>query len=142
MGLSSKDLLAITLDVCPDAVFIPAHIWTPHFSLFGAFSGFDTIEECFGDLSPHIRALETGLSSDPLMNRRVVMLDGYTMISNSDAHSPSKLGRECNLLDTEISLPALKRALDTGEGFCGNHRIFSRRGKISSGRAPQLAICD
>ena len=88
MGLSSKDLLSITLDVCPDAVFIPAHIWTPHFSLFGAFSGFDTVEECFGDLSSQIHALETGLSSDPLMNRRVPMLDGYTMVSNSDAHSP------------------------------------------------------
>lgn len=129
LGLSSKDLLAITLDVCPDAVFIPAHIWTPHFSLFGAFSGFDTIEECFGDLSPHIRALETGLSSDPLMNRRVAMLDGYTMISNSDAHSPSKLGRECNLLDTEISYPALKRALDTGEGFAGTIEFFPEEGK-------------
>ena len=129
LGLSSKDLLAITLDVCPDAVFIPAHIWTPHFSLFGAFSGFDTIEECFGDLSPHIRALETGLSSDPLMNRRVAMLDGYTMISNSDAHSPSKVGRECNLLDTEISYPALKRALDTGEGFAGTIEFFPEEGK-------------
>ena len=71
LSLSSKDLLSITLDVCPEAVFIPAHIWTPHFSLFGAFSGFDTIEECFKDLSPQIHALETGLSSDPLMNRRV-----------------------------------------------------------------------
>ena len=129
LGLSSYDLLAITLDVCPDAVFIPAHIWTPHFSMFGAFSGFDSVEECFGDLAPHIRALETGLSSDPLMNRRVPMLDGYTMVSNSDAHSPAKLGRESNLLDTELSYPALKKALDTGEGFAGTLEFYPEEGK-------------
>ena len=129
LGLSSKDLLAITLDVCPEAVFIPAHIWTPHFSLFGAFSGFDTLEECFGDLSGQIHALETGLSSDPLMNRRVPMLDGYTMVSNSDAHSPAKLGRECNLIESELSYPALKRALETGEGFGGTVEFFPEEGK-------------
>lgn len=129
LGLSSKDLLAVTLDVCPEAIFIPAHIWTPHFSLFGAFSGFDTLEECFGDLSGCIRALETGLSSDPLMNRRVPQLDGYTLVSNSDAHSPNKLGRECNLLETDLSYPALKRALDTGEGFGGTIEFFPEEGK-------------
>ena len=75
LGLDSHDLLEITLETCPDAIFIPAHIWTPHFSLFGAFSGFDTIEECFEDLTPHIHALETGLSSDPPMNWRVSALD-------------------------------------------------------------------
>lgn len=129
LGLSSKDLLSITLDVCPDAVFIPAHIWTPHFSLFGAFSGFNTIEECFGDLSSQIHALETGLSSDPLMNRRVPMLDGYTMVSNSDAHSPAKLGRESNLIDAELSYPALKSALETGEGFGGTLEFYPEEGK-------------
>lgn len=129
LGLSSKDLLAVTLDVCPEAIFIPAHIWTPHFSLFGAFSGFDTLEECFGDLSGCIHALETGLSSDPLMNRRVPQLDGYTLVSNSDAHSPNKLGRECNLLETDLSYPALKRALDTGEGFGGTIEFFPEEGK-------------
>lgn len=129
LGLSSKDLLAITLDVCPEAVFIPAHIWTPHFSLFGAFSGFDSIEECFGDLSPQIHALETGLSSDPLMNRRVALLDGYTMVSNSDAHSPAKLGRESNLIDAALSFPALKRALETGEGFAGTLEFYPEEGK-------------
>ena len=129
LGLSSRDLLAITLDVCPEAVFIPAHIWTPHFSLFGAFSGFDTLEECFGDLARQIHALETGLSSDPLMNRRVPMLDGYTMVSDSDAHSPAKLGRECNLVETDLSYPALKRALETGEGFGGTIEFFPEEGK-------------
>ena len=76
LGLDCRDLLEITLEAAPDAVFIPAHIWTPHFSLFGAFSGFDTIEECFGDLTGHIHALETGLSSDPPMNWRLSALDG------------------------------------------------------------------
>lgn len=77
----------------PEAIYVPAHIWTPHFSLFGAFSGFDTVEECFEDLSGHIHAMETGLSSDPPMNWRVSALDNYQLISNSDAHSPAKLGR-------------------------------------------------
>ena len=91
LGLSSRDLLEITLEACPQAVFLPAHIWTPHFSLFGAFSGFDTLEECFGDLTPHIHAVETGLSSDPPMNWRVSQLDGLQLVSHSDAHSPQKL---------------------------------------------------
>ena len=75
LGLDSRDLLEIALECCPEVVFIPAHIWTPHFSLFGAYSGFDTIEECFEDLTPHIHALETGLSSDPAMNWRLSALD-------------------------------------------------------------------
>lgn len=91
LGLDCRDLLEITLEACPRAVLIPAHIWTPHFSLFGAFSGFDTLEDCFGDLSGEIHALETGLSSDPDMNARVSMLDRYTLVSNSDAHSPASL---------------------------------------------------
>ena len=89
LGLDSRDLLELTLDTCPDAEFIPAHIWTPHFALFGAFSGFDTMEECFGDLTGHIHAVETGLSSDPPMNWRVSALDGLTLVSHSDAHSAS-----------------------------------------------------
>lgn len=103
LGLDSRDLVEITMEACPEAVFIPAHIWTPHFSLFGAFSCFESLEACYGDMSRHIHALETGLSSDPPMNRRVSMLDGYTLVSNSDAHSPAKLGREANLLTGELS---------------------------------------
>lgn len=129
LGLDCRDLLEITLEACPDAVFIPAHIWTPHFSLFGAFSGFDTIEECFEDLTPHIHALETGLSSDPPMNWRLSALDGYHLISNSDAHSPSKLGREANLLDIPLSYPALSHALQTGEGLAGTIEFFPEEGK-------------
>lgn len=131
LGLDSRDLLEITLESCPQAVFIPAHIWTPHFSLFGAFSGFDTIEECFEDLTPHIRALETGLSSDPPMNWRISALDHYNLVSNSDAHSPAKLGREANIINAELSFPALKRALEGGtkEGFGGTIEFFPEEGK-------------
>ncbi len=131
LGLDSRDLLEITLDACPDAVFIPAHIWTPHFSMFGAFSGFDTIEECFEDMTPYIRAVETGLSSDPPMNWRVSALDGLTLVSNSDAHSPQKLGREANLLDISLSYPALAAAISGGReaGFYGTIEFFPEEGK-------------
>ncbi|SCJ73035.1 ATP-dependent DNA helicase pcrA [Anaerotruncus sp. 2789STDY5834896] len=129
LGLDSRDLLELTLESCPEAVFVPAHIWTPHFSMFGAFSGFETVEQCFGDLSGHIHALETGLSSDPPMNWQVSSIDGYTLISNSDAHSPAKLGREANLLDTELSYPAMAAAICTGEGFAGTLEFFPEEGK-------------
>lgn len=129
LGLDSHDLLEITLECCPQALFIPAHIWTPHFSLFGAFSGFETIEQCYGDLTPHIYALETGLSSDPPMNWQLSQLDGYRLISNSDAHSPSKLGREANLLEIPYGYAALYRALQTGEGLVGTIEFFPEEGK-------------
>lgn len=131
LGLDSRDLLEIMLETCPDAMLIPAHIWTPHFSLFGAFSGFDKIEECFEDLTPYIYALETGLSSDPAMNWRISALDKYTLISNSDAHSPAKLGREANLLDTEFSYEGLKKAIKGGKesGFVKTIEFFPEEGK-------------
>ena len=119
LGLSSHDLLELTLETCPQAVFLPAHIWTPHFSLFGAFSGFDSLEECFGDLAPCVRAVETGLSSDPPMNGRVPQLDALQLVSHSDAHSPQKLGREADVLETELSYPAVKRALENLCPVCG-----------------------
>ena len=129
LGLDCRDLLEIMLETCPDAIYIPAHIWTPHFSLFGAFSGFDTIEECFEDLTPHIRALETGLSSDPPMNWRLSALDGYQLISNSDAHSPAKLGREANLMDIELSYEGLSVAIQEGKGLAGTIEFFPEEGK-------------
>ena len=141
LGLDSRDLLELTLDTCPDAEFIPAHIWTPHFSLFGAFSGFDTIGECFGDLTGHIHALETGLSSDPTMICRCSALDGYTLVSNSDAHSPSKLGREANLLDTGLSYPELARAIQTGEGFHGTIEFFPEEGKYHFDGHRNCGVC-
>jgi DNA helicase-2/ATP-dependent DNA helicase PcrA len=131
LGLPSRDLLEIILEVDPACYLIPAHIWTPWFSLLGSKSGYDSVEECFEDLTPHIFALETGLSSDPPMNWRVSALDRYTLVSNSDAHSPQKLAREANLFDTELSYPAIFEALQTGssETFLGTLEFFPEEGK-------------
>ena len=129
LGLDSRDLAEITFDSCPDAIFIPAHIWTPHFSLFGAFSDFSTIEECYGDMAKHIHALETGLSSDPPMNRQLSMLDSFQLVSNSDAHSPAKLAREANILDTGLNYTSLRCALETGDGLTGTIEFFPEEGK-------------
>jgi uncharacterized protein (TIGR00375 family) len=96
-----KELVKMILDISPDCLIIPAHAWTPWFSVFGANSGFDSIEECFGEMTPHIHAIETGLSSDPEMNWRLSALDALTLISNSDAHSPNRLGREANAFNCE-----------------------------------------
>jgi len=131
LGLDARDLLEILLDTSDQAFLIPAHIWTPWFSLFGSKSGFDSIDECFEDLTPFIFAVETGLSSDPAMNWRVSDLDGLTLISNSDAHSPLKLGREANLFDTDMSYPAIKSAIKSGdpERFLGTLEFFPEEGK-------------
>lgn len=141
LGLSSHDLLELTLETCPQAVFLPAHIWTPHFSLFGAFSGFDSLEECFGDLAPCVRAVETGLSSDPPMNGRVPQLDALQLVSHSDAHSPQKLGREADVLETELSYPAVKRALETGEGLWGTVEFFPQEGKYHWDGHRNCGVC-
>jgi DNA helicase-2/ATP-dependent DNA helicase PcrA len=129
LGLDSRNLLEIVLEVSERAFFIPAHIWTPWFSLFGSKSGFDTIEECFEDLTPHIHALETGLSSDPPMNRLLSAIDDYILVSNSDAHSPAKLGREANLFDTELDYNQIVQAMVTGTGFEGTIEFFPEEGK-------------
>ena len=143
LGLSAHDLLEITLDICPDSIFIPAHIWTPHFSLFGANSGFDTIEECFSDLTGHIHALETGLSSDPTMNRRLSALDKYTLVSNSDAHSPAKLGREMNLIEGSPSWTGLKNAVEQGVrgGFHSTVEFFPEEGKYHFDGHRNCSVC-
>ncbi len=141
LGLDSRDLLELTLDTCPDAEFIPAHIWTPHFSMFGAFSDFNTIEECFDDLTPHIHAVETGLSSDPPMNWRVSQLDGLTLVSHSDAHSPAKLGREANLMNTPLTYPGMVRAIRTGEGFLGTIEFFPEEGKYHLDGHRNCGVC-
>ena len=129
LGLDSHDLLEMMLDVCPDGILIPAHIWTPHFSVLGAKSGFDSVEECFEELTPYVHALETGLSSDPAMNWRISKLDRYQLVSNSDAHSPSKLGREANLLDIDCSYEGLYQAIQTGKGLEGTVEFFPEEGK-------------
>jgi len=129
LGLDAKDLLKIVLDVSPDNLFIPAHAWTPHFSVFGAVSGFDSLEECFEDLTPNIFALETGLSSDPPMNWRLSSLDRITLVSNSDAHSAAKIGREANILDTGLSYLSVIQAIKTQKGFLGTIEFFPEEGK-------------
>lgn len=98
MGLSAKSILQIILDIDPDFMLIPAHIWTPWFAIFGSKSGYNMLEDCFEELTPHIKAVETGLSSDPIMNHRLSALDNITLVSNSDAHSLYNLGREANVL--------------------------------------------
>jgi len=131
LGLDAKDFVKIVKSQCPGCVVIPAHIWTPWFSLFGANSGFDIIEDCFEEMTPHIFALETGLSSDPAMNWRVSQLDKYTLISNSDAHSPSRIGREANVFDTEFGYDALIQAIKQKdpEKFLYTIEFFPEEGK-------------
>lgn len=129
LGLDAKKLLQMTLDASPDNLSIPAHIWTPHFSVLGAASGFDSLEECYQELLPHIHAIETGLSSDPLMNWRLSALDAVTLISNSDAHSAPKIGREANIFDADLSYPAMMAALKTKKGFIGTIEFFPEEGK-------------
>jgi len=131
LGLDAKNLLEIMLDTSETAFFIPAHIWTPWFSIMGSKSGFDSIEECFEDLTPHIFAVETGLSSDPPMNWRISALDGLTLISNSDAHSPMKLGREANLFNTNLSYYDIRSAIENGDKkrFLGTFEFFPQEGK-------------
>jgi PHP family Zn ribbon phosphoesterase len=130
LGLDSRDVMEIVLSSSDDAALIPAHIWTPWFSALGSKSGFDTIEECYDDLSDQIFAVETGLSSDPPMNWVCRFLDRYTIISNSDAHSPEKLGREANLFDTELSYPAVLEAMQSGDDrFLGTVEFFPQEGK-------------
>jgi uncharacterized protein (TIGR00375 family) len=129
LGLDAKELLRITLDAAPDAMLIPAHVWTPHFSVLGAASGFDSLEECYEELTPQIHAVETGLSSDPLMNWRISALDTITLVSNSDAHSAAKIGREANILDTDITYSAMLKAIRTRKGFLGTIEFFPEQGK-------------
>ncbi len=129
LGLDAKELLRMTLDASPDGLFIPAHAWTPWFSVFGAMSGFDSLEECFDELTPQIHAIETGLSSDPAMNWRLSALDRITLVSNSDAHSAAKIGREANVFDASISYDAMLRAIKTKQGFGGTIEFFPEEGK-------------
>jgi uncharacterized protein (TIGR00375 family) len=130
LGLDSRNLLEITLSGGDGCYLVPAHAWTPWFAVLGSQSGFDRVADCYADLSDHIFAIETGLSSDPEMNWRVSSLDGYRLVSNSDAHSPPMLGREA----TAFELPAadyfqIYQALRTGEGFGGTVEFFPEEGK-------------
>lgn len=147
LGLDSHDLLEIVLEQSADAFLIPAHIWTPWFSLFGSRSGFDRIEDCFADLTPHIFALETGLSSDPDMNRLLSALDPYTLVSNSDCHSPARLGREANIFDIDLDYFALREAIRTPRDAEGRQRMvatvefFPEEGKYHADGHRKCGVC-
>ena len=129
LGLDSRDLLEITLETGPHSYLIPAHIWTPWFAALGSKSGFDSIDDCYGDLAEHVFAVETGLSSDPAMNWRISSLDRFRLVSNSDAHSPPKIGREATTYDTNLDYFAMLDALKTGNGFAGTVEFFPEEGK-------------
>ena len=141
LGVSAHDLLELALEKIPDMLFIPAHVWTPWFSALGSKSGFDSIDACFGDLTKHIYALETGLSSDPAMNWRVSSLDRFQLVSNSDAHSPAKLGREANLFSCDFSYEAMARALRSGEGFDGTIEFYPEEGKYHMDGHRKCNVC-
>jgi uncharacterized protein (TIGR00375 family) len=131
LGLDSKRLLRIALDADQNCVLIPAHAWTPWFSIFGSMSGFDSIEECFDEMSSHIFAIETGLSSDPAMNWRLSKLDEISLISNSDSHSLQKIGREANVFDCDLSYDAIIKTIKSRdpEKFLFTLEFFPEEGK-------------
>ncbi|MFH1424421.1 MAG: endonuclease Q family protein [archaeon] len=129
--MNCAELVEELMSISRDIELIPAHTWTPWFSIFGSMSGFDSVEECFGDQAKHIHALETGLSSDPEMNWRVSSLDKYNLISNSDAHSfwPWRIGRECNVFDIDLSYENVIKAIRTGKGFVETIEVDPAYGK-------------
>ncbi len=129
LGLDSRDLLDITLSGGPGCFLVPAHVWTPWFAVLGSKSGFDAVRDCYADLADHIFAVETGLSSDPPMNWACSSLDGYRLVSNSDAHSPPMLGREATVFDTDLDYFAMAAALRTGAGLAGTVEFFPEEGK-------------
>ena len=112
LAISARDLVSLALDCNPRCIAIPAHLWTPWYGALGSKSGFDSLEECFRDMLPHIHAVETGLSSDPAMNWQVAELEDKSIVSFSDAHSPAKLGREVTVFEGEMSYDGLARALE------------------------------
>jgi len=143
LGLDAADLLSIMLETNDKGFFVPAHIWTPWFSMFGSKSGFDSMEECFGPLKKHIFAVETGLSSDPPMNWRVKDLDGVRLISNSDAHSPGYIGRNASVFDTDLSFFHIRQALETNDltAYQGTLDMYPHQGKYHYDGHRKCNIC-
>ncbi len=141
LALSASDLVKLVLDISADCLIVPAHVWTPWFSLFGANSGFDHITECFGDQTENIYALETGLSSDPPMNWRLSCLDRFTFISNSDAHSPVRIGREANIFDVPFGYREIREAIKTKNGFLSTIEFFPQEGKYHYDGHRKCDVC-
>jgi uncharacterized protein (TIGR00375 family) len=123
VGLSAKQIARLAFEAAPDAIVIPAHVWTPWFGMLGSMSGFDSLEECFEELTPKIMAIETGLSSDPPMNWRLSVLDKVALVSTSDAHSAAKIGREATIFDGELSYAAIYQALEAGAPAAKNLQV-------------------
>lgn len=141
LGLDSRNLLEIVLSLGPGAFLVPAHIWTPWFAVLGSNSGFDSVEECYADLAQEIFAVETGLSSDPEMNWRLSRLDRFVLVSNSDAHSPGKLGREACVFDCPLDYFAMLAALRTGQGYAGTVEFFPEEGKYHFDGHRKCGVC-
>ncbi len=131
LGLDAAELARIVFDIDENCMIVPGHIWTPWFSLFGSMSGFDKIEDCFEEQTEKIFALETGLSSDPAMNWRLSALDRFSLISNSDSHSPTKIGREANVFDCDLDYRTIREALKTKDKkkFLYTIEFFPEEGK-------------
>ncbi len=146
LGISAKNLTQIVLEIDPNAIIMPAHIWTPWFSLFGSKSGFNTLEECFEEMSSSIFAIETGLSSDPSMNWTISALDDLTLLSNSDAHSLESLGREANVFEIEenlFSFNELRRIIKEKDSkkFLYTVEFFPEEGKYFSDGHASCKYC-
>ncbi len=143
IGFDSRDLLEMLLEINENIFFIPAHIWTPWFAALGSKSGFDTIDECFEDLTPYIYAVETGLSSDQPQNWLCSFLDKFALLSNSDAHSPEKLGRNANIFDTELSYNSITNALKNQQtsDFVGTIDMYPQEGKYHFDGHRKCEVC-
>ena len=142
LGMDSKELLKILLGISPDIQMIPAHVWTPHFAIFGSKTGFDSVEECFEEMSDHICALETGLSSDPPMNWRLSQNDKYVLVSSSDAHSPQKLGREATVFDCKMTYPDILNTLRNDHSqIAGTIEFYPEEGKYHADGLRSEELC-
>ncbi|MDR0670637.1 MAG: UvrD-helicase domain-containing protein [Treponema sp.] len=141
LGIDSADLFSLLKETDERAILIPAHIWTPWFSVLGALSGFDSVEECYGSLSPLIPAVETGLSSNPPMNWALSSLDRFSIISNSDAHSPDKIGREATIMEMELSFSSLRDTLAGAGGIISTVEFFPQEGKYHYDGHRKCGVC-
>lgn len=143
LGIDSKELLETVLEIESSALLIPAHAWTPWFSVFGSNSGFDSLEECFGGLTKYIYAIETGLSSDPAMNWRLSKLDNISLVSFSDAHSLSRLGREATIFDGELSFNDISKAIkrEDGKKIRSTIEFFPEEGKYHYDGHRNCQVC-
>lgn len=143
IGMDSKALTKIVMEASEECMVIPAHIFTPWFSVFGSMSGFDSLEECFEELTPHIHAVETGLSSNPAMNWRLSQLDNVALVSNSDSHSPERIGREANAFDTELSYQGVTNAIKSRDPkkFLYTIEFFPEEGKYHYDGHRACGVC-